>query len=94
MGGLSLIFTGLAAINVVVTLLILYVYLTNYRRAKNPFTLSLIVFAGLFLFENILDLFFLLINPDAFAGFIGTHDAIVNVVQLAGLLVLARMTWK
>ncbi|MBU0953351.1 MAG: hypothetical protein KKA90_02945 [Nanoarchaeota archaeon] len=94
MGGLAIIFTGLAGVNVLLALSILYVYLSSYMKAKAPFTLALIVFAGLFLFENILDLIFLLLDPDAFAGFLGTHNALVNVVQLAGLAVLAKITWK
>ena len=94
MGYLAILFSIIVGVNVLLSLIILYVYLSNYRRARNPFTLSLILFAALLLFDNLLDLIFFSQLPDAFAGFIGWHDSVINVVQLIALLVLLRMTWK
>lgn len=85
---------GLIAINVVLTILLLLIYLKNHRAVKSKFTWGLLVFAGAFLLENLLNLFFygMILTQEVY-GFT-TFQLSVNFLEMIALLILLYVTWK
>lgn len=84
----------LIAANIILTLILVVIYLRNYRTISSKMTLGLVIFAGAFLLENIID--FVFYNTLLAQGVTGitTFYSGVNGLELVALLVLAWVTWK
>lgn len=80
--------------NVILLLLLLYVYWGNYRKIKSSFTLGLIMFAGLLLLQNILFSSFLLLGPVFRANDLGIPIFFLNITEFLALFILLIVTWK
>ncbi len=85
---------ALIVVNVILTLLLVFVYTKNYKQIKSKMTFGLLFFALAFLVENIIDFYFynLMIAQSAF-DFTTIHFT-VNLIEMIGLLVLSYVTWK
>lgn len=80
--------------NIVLLILLLYVYWNNYRKIKSSFTLGLIMFAGLLLLQNILFSSFLLFHQAFRVAGLDIPLFILNVTEFAALAILLIITWK
>ncbi len=80
--------------NIVLLLLLLYVYWGNYRKIKSNFTLGLIMFAGLLLLQNILFSSFLLFHQAFRVADLGLPLFILNITEFLALAILLYITWK
>ena len=81
-------------INIVLTLILSYIYLKSYRAIPSKVTLGLLVFAGAFLLKNIVDLYFYnSLLQQAIYG-LTTFNLVVNFIEMIALLILAWVTWK
>jgi len=80
--------------NIVLLILLLYIYLDNYKKIKSVFTLGLIMFAGLLLLQNILFSSFLLFGSIFQAIELGLPLFVLNITEFLGLLALLLVTWK
>lgn len=80
--------------NVVLLVLLLYVYWDNYKRIKSVFTLGLIMFAGLLLLQNILFSGFLLFGQAFQIAELGLPIFILNITEFLALLILLIVTWR
>jgi len=85
---------GLIIVNIILTVVLLLIYSRNYRTISSKFTLGLVFFALAFLVENVLNLLFYGSLLAQGIDFITTYQFIINVLELAGLLILAWITWK
>jgi hypothetical protein len=83
-----------AAANLVFVGLLLYVYGTTYKKMKTGFTLGLIIFATLFLIQNIITLFSYLTMMSLYASGVELHVTLFTWTQTIGLGVLLATTWK
>src|SRR3989442_9676369 len=59
---------GLAVASIVLLLGLLYIYVANYRSLRSPFSVGLIVFATLFLLENLAAMYFYVAMNDSNIG--------------------------
>jgi hypothetical protein len=91
--GLYLSIVGAAA-NIVIVILLLYVYGSTYRKMKTSFTLGLLVFAALFLVHNFITLFSYLTRMSFYASGLEDHVAIFTWAQTIGLGALLITSWK
>lgn len=80
--------------NVILLILLLYIYLDNYKRIKSSFTLGLIMFAGLLLLQNIVFSSFLLLGPIFRIVELGLPLFVVNIIEFLALFILLIVTWK
>lgn len=80
--------------NILLLILLLYVYWDNYRKIKSSFTLGLIIFAGLLLLQNILFTSFLLFHPAFQVSDLGVPLFILNITEFLALAILLVVTWK
>lgn len=89
----DIITLGLMFANMILAGILSYIYYTNNRKVKSKITIGLLLFALMFFFENIFDLYFynsILVN-ELFE--ITTFHLAVNFLEMLGLLALLRITW-
>jgi hypothetical protein len=84
----------LAAASIALLAGLLYVYIGNYRAIRSPFSAGLIVFASLFVFENLAAIYFYV----AMSGWAGPGVAIpmlaLNAAELVGFAALFYVSWR
>jgi hypothetical protein len=80
--------------NIILLLLLLYVYWGNYKKIKSNFTIGLIMFASILLLQNIIFTSFLLFAPIFQIADLGLPLFIVNVTEFSALLILLLITWR
>jgi hypothetical protein len=84
----------LEIINSILLIVLLSVYIKNYKEVKMDFTLGLIIFAGFLLLQNLAALYFHLSMIDYYSSEVIFQATILNVVQTIALIVLNYVTWK
>jgi hypothetical protein len=82
-----------AGINVLLLLVVIGVWVNTYREIRAPFTLASMVFAGFLLAENVIALFFYL-NAPAMPTVAVQVMMILQILETAGISVLAYITWQ
>ncbi len=85
---------ALSGINVLLTLVLIYIYYKNHKIVKSKMTLGMLSFAVMFLIENALSLYFY--NSLLIEGItsITTFHLVVKFFEMVGLLVLLYITWE
>ena len=85
---------GINGINVLLTLVLIYIYFRNHKLVKSKMTLGMLFFAVMFLIENALSLYFY--NSLLMQGItsITTFHLVVKFFEMIGLLVLLYVTWE
>ena len=85
----------LAGASIAVLIGLLYVYGTNFRTLRTPLSIGLIVFAGLFLVENLAAMYFYIsLNNSGFGAPVAMPMLALNVVQLLGFSTLFYVSWR
>ncbi|MFQ5839073.1 MAG: hypothetical protein ACE5HJ_09895 [Thermoplasmata archaeon] len=83
-----------AIANLVFLTLLLYVYGTTYQKMRTGFTLGLIIFAMLFLIQNVITLYSYLTMMSLYASGVELHVTLFTWAQTVGLGALLLTTWK
>jgi hypothetical protein len=85
---------GLNGINVLLTVVLIYIFFRNHMLVKSKMTLGMLFFAVMFLIENALSLYFY--NSLLMQGItsITTFHLVVKFFEMIGLLVLLYVTWE
>lgn len=86
--------TLLAGVNAVLLLSILYVYVRNLFRSRTVFTIGLSLFAGLFLLQNLVSLYFFLTMTPYFVDAVELHVFILTLLQTLAFAIFNWITWK
>ena len=82
-------------LNIAILLPLLYVFLKNYTHIKSDYNKGLIIFGSMFLLENLLSLFLgIFLWPTYAHELTITHIAVINLIQLGGLLALFYIKWR
>ncbi len=82
---------GLA--NILLLIILLFTYVSNYRKLKSGFSLGLVLFALLLIMQNGLFIFFLLSREGFHGPGMGGPVLSLNIVQFGALIVLLKITW-
>ncbi|WP_197052377.1 hypothetical protein [Halobellus rufus] len=82
-----------AALNIVLLATVIAVWMRTYREIKAPFTLASMVFAGFLLAENVVALYFYF-NAPAMPTVAVRVMMILQILETAGISVLAYVTWQ
>ena len=85
-------------VNIVLLLLLLFIYFGNYRRIKSEFTMGQILFIGAFLVKSVVLLATLRLIFRFLDSVSDTRGApifllLVNAMEMAGLLILLKISW-
>src|SRR5207247_9075266 len=96
LGTLWMIDLGLAAASIVVLALLLVIYRSNFRSLQSPLSFGLIVFAALFLLENLAAMYFYLscndsLSTSGYAGSVAMPMPILNTVATVALPTLTLL---
>ena len=85
---------GINGINIILTIVLLIIYFRNYRSISSRITLGLMLFAGAFLLECVMNFFFY--NSLLQQGITGltTFNLTVNMLEFVALSFLIYATWK
>ncbi len=82
-------------INVVILLVLLYVFTKNYRHIRSGYNIGLIIFTLIFIAENLIMLHLGIFEwPSVIENVIQIHMIIINSIELLGLSVLLYITWE
>lgn len=84
----------LAAASIAVLVGLLYVYVTNYRHLRSPFSLGLIVFAGLFLLENLAAIYFYVVMSENEGPSVAMPMLALSAAELLGFATLFYVSWR
>ena len=86
--------TILTALSALMLAALLHVYIKNLKRIKSSFTAGLLIFALLFLIQNIVSLYFYLTMMDYYVPEVELHVFIFTLLQTVGFAVLLKLTWE
>lgn len=85
---------GVIVVNIILTLLLVFIYYRSQSLVKSKLTIGMLFFAATFLIENILNLvFYNTLLQQSIFGLTGFQGS-VNILEMAGLLALLYITWK
>lgn len=94
-GPLWAIDLALAGGSIAVLLALLYVYGSSYRQLRSPFALGLVLFAALFIVENLASIFFYVSMADAGEGSnVALPILVLGVAELVAFTALFVVTWR
>ena len=86
--------TILTGISTILLLGLIYVYYKNLRKIKSNFTMGLLIFAILFLIQNIVSLYYFITMMDYYVPEVETHVFIFTLLQTIGFGILLKITWE
>ena len=85
----------LATASVAVLLGLMYIYGTNFRSMRSPLSFGLVVFAALFLIQNLAAMYFYVAMNDAGEGAsVAIPMLILNAAELVGFATLFYVSWR
>ena len=91
---MALLVMALEIVNVLLLAGILLAYVQNWRKIKAPITAALIVFAGLFLVQNLIGVALGSMGMMYFASEVEAYAMLLTAIQTVGFAVLLWVTWK
>ena len=84
----------LAGASIAVLIGLLYIYVGNYRRLRSPFSAGLIVFAALFLVENLAAMYFYVAMSEWAGAGVAVPMLALNAAELVGFATLLYVSWR
>ena len=85
---------GLAVASIALLLGLLYIYVGNYRSLRSPFSIGLIVFATLFLLENLAAMYFYVAMSEWAGAGVAVPMLALNAAELVGFATLLYVSWR
>ena len=86
--------TILTLVSIVMLLLLIYVYYKNIKKIKSSFTIGLLIFAVLFLIQNLVSIYYYLTMMDYYVPAVEKHVFIFTLLQTIGFAILLKITWE
>ncbi|MBL7055378.1 hypothetical protein ISS07_00520 [Candidatus Woesearchaeota archaeon] len=84
----------LTAVCVVLLMLLIGIYSKNLRKIRSPFTLGLLIFASLFLLQNLVSFYFFFTMMDYYVADVAMHVFIQTLLQAIAFSILLVITWE
>lgn len=88
------VITSLSLVNIVLVIGLLYVYLKNFIKMRSFFTAGLLVFAALFLVQNVMAFYFMVTMMPYYASAVEPFMVVFTMLQLVAFAVLNYITWR
>lgn len=84
----------ISALNILLIFSLLYVYVKNLIRVKSGFLIGLILFAGMFLIQNIILFYYSITMMPLYAESINSFMILFSAFQTVAFIILNWLTWK
>ncbi len=84
----------LAGASIAVLIGLLYSYVGNYRGLRSPLSAGLIVFAALFLVENLAAIYFYMAMSEWAGASVAVPMLALNAAELVGFATLFYVSWR
>lgn len=84
----------LAAASAGILLGLLYIYGQNFRSLRSPLSVGLILFAALFIAENLAAIYFYVLMSDSYGAAVALPLLALNGVELVGFATLFYVSWR
>jgi len=84
--------TIFSSLNVVVLLVLMYMYSRIVLRSRAAYPLGLMIFASLLIVQNLLTAYSYIAMTSFFGGAVLPYLATISVLEFGGLLTLTRIT--
>ena len=86
---------ALAAASIGFLLGLMYIYRMNFHSLRSPLSVGLIVFAGLFLVENLAAMYYYVaMNDRGWGADIAVPMLVLNAAELIGFATLFFVSWR
>ena len=86
--------TILTIVSVVILGMLLHIYIKSLKKIKSKFTISLLVFALLFLLQNLISLYYYLTMMKYYSPEVEVHVFILTLLQTIAFSILLKITWE
>lgn len=87
----ALVVSGL---NILLLLILLSVYVKNYKSIKSKFCMGLIIFVAVLLIQNIAALHFQFGGSQSYCGEVAKFNFVLNILEAFGISTLLYITLK
>lgn len=84
----------LTALNILLIVSLLIVYMKNVLRARSTFTIGLVLFALLFLVQNVVSLFFSLTMMPLYEQGVENFVLVLTSIHTIAFIILNVITWR
>lgn len=84
----------LTVANIVLLAVLFIIYLRNYRNLRSPFTLGLLIFAGIFLLRDVSLAVYHLMDIGFYYTQSARDDIFIHAAQMLAFAILLKITWK
>ena len=81
-------------LNILLLLTLSFIYVRNYRTIKSKFCLGLMIFAFLFLIQNLIAFYFQVTMMYYYSKEVANIALVLNVLEALGFVALLYITWK
>jgi hypothetical protein len=81
-------------ISVVTLVALMTIYFRNLRHMKSNLLIGLLLFAAIFLVQNIISLYYYFTMMDYYVRDVRNHQFILTVLQTIAFLVMLKITWE
>jgi hypothetical protein len=85
---------ALHAVNVILPLCLLYVYVQNYRKMKSKYAVGLILFAGLFLLQSLMESYYDFTMVMFSSTVAETASEVLDLIKAIGFAILLWISWE
>ena len=85
---------GINWVSIIMLAILLIVYITNYKKYKSGFTIGLVIFAGLLLLQNVLQVYFYTTSMQAYPPIVEQSTFIFEVIEIIAYGVILWVTLR
>ena len=94
MDGMMIYSFVFSSINCILIMSLLYVYIKNAMKIKSFFTMGLLIFALLFLIQNIFSIYFYITMMPYYVDGVEYLGFIYSIIQTIAFTILNIITWR
>jgi hypothetical protein len=84
----------LSAASTLMLLVLIYIYYTNFKKIKSSFTLGLMLFALLFLVQNLVSLYYYFTMMEFYVEQVSMHVFVLTLLQAIAFAIMLKLTWE
>ncbi len=84
----------LTTVNIVLLLLLTYVYGRNWVRLRSTFTAGLLLFTLAFLVQYITSFYFYITNMQFYVDMVSMHVFVLTILQTIAFTILNAISWS